>query len=302
LLALLILVLSVAGCTVPGTSTVTGNGVVIEAFEPDFPQAFAKESIQFQIRVKNTGSVDAEKVQAKLLGLEDWAKKTSTCQDTLDSTNGIKLLAPVPEQGVSGESESCIWTYTAPETPQGLSVTYNPHVRLYYEYKSNTVKSITFASQQELRNIESSGKALPAETVSSTNSPVSITIVTKGPIRFWTEGGTGSVTFPLEIKIDNVGGGVVCSSVDDCKNGRNWNKLKLTIKKSKGLESEDCKDYFNGKEIELWRGQSNTIVCRVTVSELSTVGAVQRLVEAEANYGYFIDRSTSVTVNWRETS
>ena len=169
LLILPVLALVVSGCTVPGAgpSAVTGNGVVIEAFEPDFPQAFKGENIQFQIRVKNTGSVDANDVKAKLLGLDDWTDSGSTCS-SLDA--GVKLLAPVPEQGVSGESESCIWTRKAPDVPQGLSTNYNPYARLYYTYKSNTVKSITFASQQELRNIETSGKALPSETVMLPNA------------------------------------------------------------------------------------------------------------------------------------
>ncbi|MBL7160278.1 MAG: hypothetical protein ISS93_00295 [Candidatus Aenigmarchaeota archaeon] len=282
-------VLIVSGCV----STVGGNGVIIENFEPDFADAFGGEKITFQAKIRNTGSVGAKDVHAHVIGLGEWGAgttggaKSDKIEMDCNGKKGVTLLPPQPDFGTTGEVAVCSLLIQAPTPPKGLPVTYQPGLRVYYKYSSSVIKSINVGSQQELRRIQNTGAALPTETVSQTSGPVAITVVSKGPIRMF----GSEVEFPVEITVSNVGGGVVCSSNCDDK-GSNWNRIKISTEFS-GKQINDC-----SKEFTLFRGQSNTIVCKLKISDAPTSGVIQKSVSVEAsNYGYFIDSATSVEVN-----
>lgn len=282
LFALPVAIILVAGCIqVP----VTGEGLIIEVFEPDFLQVYSGEPVNFRLLVKNMGSVDATDVKPIITGVDNWRSAGGTCDEWRS------ISASVPYLGIEGGSQNCVWTLEAPEVPEGLSTTHNPIVRLYYAYRTSVVKTVFIASRRELKVIEDSGKALPAETKSSTSGPITMDIKSIGPIRFW----ESSVAFPLEITVNNMGGGVVCPTVSDCENGQRWNSMKLDIEGEEIIISECKLD-----EVSLWRGKSNTFVCDVTVSGLSDVSSIMKTISIEATYGYFIDKTTSVTVSWRE--
>ncbi|MFQ5647747.1 MAG: hypothetical protein ACE5FW_00770 [Candidatus Aenigmatarchaeota archaeon] len=300
-LALLILpalILAVSGCTLPGAGpAVTGNGVVIEAFESDFEQVYMGEPVKFSAKIRNTGSVDAgEGGRLVILGIDDWAEVSGDKEVDFG-----RLIAPDPERGTVGEGMSLEYEAKAPKVAQGLAMTYSPTLRLMYTYSSDIVKSLTIASQQELRAAETAGRPLPTEAVSSTQSPIALSIETKGPIRFWTD--LNEVVFPLEIRITNVGGGIACEGRGtDCADSKNWNKLKIKIEGTDLTLLEECQKYTNLEEVSLWRGQSNTIVCKAKISNLPQVGPVQKMIKVHADYGYLADSTTSVVVNWRETA
>jgi hypothetical protein len=291
-----ILVVIMSGCTAPGLSTGTGSGVVIEAFEPDFTNVYINEPVNFQIRVRNTGSFDTPGGKIRVLGLDDWAGEISDI-----TVPG--LIAPDATMGTAGESFSTTVTVNAPSVSQGLSVDYKPSIRVAYGYASDTAKSITLISQNELRAIQSRGSALPAETTSTSKGPIAVSITTKGPIRYWED--LNKVTFPLEIQITNGGGGVACvggsGRGDGCDKTDNWNKVGLRIR---GVDLEDeCSGYGDvSTDVSLWRGQSNTITCQASFDVSELLGPTQKVVKAETVYSYFIDASTAVKVNWRETA
>lgn len=276
-------IILISGCIqVPAT----GGGLVINTFEPDFQQVYSGEPVNFRLLIKNTGSVDATEVNPIITGVDNWRITGGTCDEW------SKISAAVPYLGIEGGSKNCVWTLEAPEVPTGLSTTHNPMVRLYYTYRTNVVKTVFIASSRELKRIEDSGGALPAETASSTTGPITMDIKSIGPIRFW----ESSVTFPLEITVTNTGGGVVCPTARDCENGQNWNKLKLDIN-GNGIAISECEL----DEVSLWRGESNTFVCKITVGGLSDISSIMKTISTEASYGYFIDKTTSVTVSWRES-
>lgn len=283
----LALVILVSGCTAPGFTTAGGAGVVIEAFDPDFSQIYSTEKVQLQLQVRNTGSVDANVVEANVLGIDKtlWTlvSSESTCSE---GTIAEELLAPDPARGTGGGQKSCIFTYEVPKNiPEGLSMTFNPTVRVGYEYDSQIVKSLTLLSGEEARRLQQQGSAFPAETVSSSTGPISLDITTKGPIRMF----TNSVEFPLEINIRNVGGGVV-GHLD--RETSNWNKLELAIILPSNLKSNDCNDV---KTISLFKGQSNTITCNVEATEIPSQ-PIQVQIRASAVYYYFTEKTTSVQV------
>ncbi len=290
-------VIAVSGCTTfssPSSAT-SGKGVVIENFEADFPQAFSEESIQLQARVRNTGSVRAESAQGFVLGLEGWG---GDCTEWSEDELGT-LLAPDPVRGTAGQSDTKIWTNCqAPDVRSGLSLTSSPTLRVFYHTSSEVLKSVTIASQDELRRVQNLNQPLPTETLSATSSPIAMSIEVKGPIRVFAE--DGSVEFPVEIKLSNVGGGVACypesGGVEECRNGQGWNQVNLHALSAGAGDSVEVTECASGA-IVLWRGQSNSVVCTVKVSGVTTQsGAIQKVLSAGADYVYFIDKTTSITV------
>jgi hypothetical protein len=325
----LILLLSLAlvlvsGCT---TQTTGGNGVMVKDFGPEFGEIYAGEPINFRLLVKNEGSVNAQNVHAELLGLdEDWCDETKATKGCEASAGGRKekmpnepecsykgdgfnMLAPDPQRGTEGSQHICTWSYKAPPIPKGFEITYTPTVRVFYSYKSGVVKLITFGSSSELRTIQDTGGKLPTETVSTTSSPVQLSIETKGPIRFWQE--ESKVIFPLEITIRNTGGGVACAfddnavTKDACKvqSGeapKNKIRLMITFGNAEMELMDECKEFKGGKTISLWKGQSNSIVCEVEATSLGSGATIQRMIKAEAFYEYYTDTESSIKVIGRD--
>ena len=302
LLPLAVVMLS-SGCTIPGMSTTSATGgVSIEAFEADFSQIYSGEPVQFRLNIRNTGSVDATIKSIVLTGIDTqggfgtstaWSQGSgNTCDNQIPS--GTKLLPANSAMGTSGQEKNCYWEYKAPNIETGLSITYSPSVRVTYEYSTSTVKSITVGSTSEIRSLMDRGQTLAADTVSSTASPISIGISIKTPIRISDSG----ITIPVEITMSNVGGGVVCKSTE-CSNPDDWNKMTIKIEAPSGANLQDCQ---NQEDISLWHGQSNTLGCRLTFSSPPQAGTVQKLLTVSANYGYFIEKSTSVYVTGTATS
>ena len=286
---LLILVVVTSGCVAGGG----GAGVIIENFAPDFSSVFIEEDVNFRVKIKNAGSVDSPGGKVKILGMDDWGGGTGGAGGAGECTYTGKLLAAQPSFGTTGEVLVCDpFTFKAPKVPQGLPVTYQPTARLSYSYGSSIVKTLTLASQQELRRIENLGGALPAETTAVSSSPVTINVLTKGPIRVFTNG----VKFPIEITVANTGGGVVCKGDHTaCDTNDNWNRISITTTIG-GKEESGC----SKPDLTLFRGQSNSITCQVQLSIPQGGGILQKTIQVEASYGYFVDRLTTVTVNWRD--
>lgn len=321
-LSALLFALPISGCVVP-SGTSGGSGVIIENFEVDFPRVYAGEKFQLQMKIRNTGSVDALNVYPKLYNIQttlQGSKFDVSCEETC--TTGVNLLAPDPERGTEGESRTCIWNCQAPkEIPKGLSVTFNPSVRLYYWYGTNTIKSINIASQDELRSLQSRGGALPSETISTTQGPVSLDIVVNGPIRYWED--ESKIRFPININIQNVGGGVSCVTEDitipipmgiyapsfnyvtlisGCELSDNWDKVAIffnggdvgTIRVS---NCDISQDPGTKVIVDLWKGQSKTITCELEMDVPRTsAGILQKNLNFDLSYAYFVDATVSLEV------
>ena len=275
----------------------SGTGVVIETFEPDFPQIFTGETAELRMKIKNVGDVDATHAFIRILGID-----VLIFQGSGPGCIFGLLLAPDRTKGTSGETQTCSVQFTAPTLPAGLTVQYTPIARLAYQYSTTTIKSLTFLPASELRQLQDSGRTIPAETVSSTAGPIAIDIATKGPLRFFEN---KEVIFPLEITVSNVGGGVACEQTtvnNECKDSKKWNIVKLKLDTDMsfvGNQGERCIDLVNDKPIQLFRGQSNTITCKVKASKLPD-GPVQKLITVTATYDYFVEKSTTISVTGRD--
>ena len=52
------------------------------------------------------------------------------------------------------------------------------------------------------------------------------------------------------------------------------------------------------KEIELYKGKDATIRCYVTINDPGTTFITQKTIEVTAEYSYFIDKDSSITVGY----
>lgn len=307
-----------SGCTLFDPGTPYGDGIVIESFEPDFPEIYSGEKFKLEMMVRNTGSVDAYNVYPRLFNIGNSnAGLEITCQDPLQyQEKAIELLAYDPEDGTQGESQIYIWDcFTPNDVKPGNKITFNPGVRLYYIYKTHALRSINMATQDELRSIQASGRALPSETVGTTSGPVSLGITVSGPIRYSED--DCNVRFPVNINIENNGGGVACTSdampyvfspvgfapfmsiISDCQDTGTWNRVYMSFETEDKNTRLICDErHITGRQpVELWKGESRKLTCEVEI-DLGEYprGLTQKTLKVSLHYGYFIDSTTSVDV------
>jgi len=293
------------------SQTPVGSGIVIESFRtgPELSEVYSNEEVTFVLKFRNTGSVKAENCFAELLGLDQlWEGRDDTRKNPRNQEvfpyekecqydqrgNWIVLLPPDPSAGIEGGDKICTWGYIAPDVPPGLYADYVPRARVFYDYKSFLIKTVTLLPTEELKLIQNQGKGLPVETTSQSDSPVSLDIEARSPIRTYGQ----TLTFPLVIKIENVGGGTVCKDSERCRKytegGAEWNVFKLYIKLPEGMSFEpgSC---TGDEDIYLVMGRSQTITCKVKVDGIPE-RLTQKNIQVTAEYGYFIDKTTKIRV------
>jgi len=286
LLLPIIFIITISGCT---SFVETGNGIVIKNFEPEFNPAFSTEDVNFLVRIKNTGSFRTTNGELQLIGLEEWGPSSPNEPNCLE---GFSMQAPDAFYGVDGETKQCTFTLRAPDVPTTLTRTYDPYLRVHYDYHSSTVKSVTIFSRDELVRYQNQNKPLPTDHISSTRGPININLDTQAPIvALQTQ-----VIFPLTIEVRNDGGGVVCIQ-RNCKDSTQQNKLLLNLFLGRDMASE-C----DNLELSIPRGQSNTIVCKITVSNIPTFGFIKKTIEVNADYSYFVEKQASITIQSKPVS
>jgi len=309
---LLSLLVIVSGCVIPGTisSVETGNGVVIKEFEPTFSEVYPGEPVIFNLKFKNVGSIKAEEVFAELLGIDqDWYDESfieggpwlsneklpdqASCRY---NGNHEDLLPPNQQYGTEGEVMTCSWTYKAPDIPAGTKMSYDVWARVFYTYSTTTIKSIAAGSQEEIKRYLDQGKSIPTSTVSTTNSPIKLSFGVQEPVRYWDD----EAEIPIKIGIQNVGGGTPCKK-DKCKDREHfeesWGKVTVKIGLGEGMKlSDECSEFDSGKDLLILPGEENSVTCKLELSGLGEQGIEQRMISLNAEYSYFVDAETTISV------
>jgi hypothetical protein len=289
----------VSGCT--GPQTPAGSGIVIEDFVPYPSEMYSGESFNLQLMVRNTGSFDARNVRFELsnIGTAYGNKELEIVCETECPHVIDRFLAPDPQAGTTGESMTCIWKCFAPEEiPRNERLVFNPNDRVHYYYESSIVKSVTIASEDELRSLLMQGRSLPSETTSLTEGPIRLGIQMRSPVKYSEK--ANEVTFPISISIENVGGGVAC--YPSCSNPANRDRVLLEMGPESGMILKDCGTWMYN-EVDLWEGRARTVVCDGEISLFSETGdkwgglnILRKTLNMKATYEYFTDASASMTV------
>ncbi|MFH1444891.1 MAG: hypothetical protein ABIF08_00175 [Nanoarchaeota archaeon] len=286
-----------------------GNGVVIKDFYTDFDEVKSGERTDFYVKFKNIGSEQADNVFAELLGLDlawysdgtqvgtgEWVGTTFKeklpnevrCRHTADVH--YSLIPPNPLFGTEGEEKTCSWSYIAPKVSPGANLMFEPKARIYYGYKTAATAVISLLPREEMIRLQNKGESPPSHIVTKSSAPVDISIGIQPTIRV--SGNT--VTFPLEITINNIGGGITCLAWNKCKIealDHEWNIVNMKIDYG-GMTVSDCQDDMN---IPLYK-KSNTIVCSLTATLGDAYASQQKTLKIDLTYGYFVDKEISVSV------
>jgi hypothetical protein len=316
---MVIAVVFASGCTLPfnlgdyNSNTPEGAGVIIESFAPEFAEVYSGETVVFNLKVRNSGSIKAEGGFAEMLGLDQtWLPGTdeegkyrneelfpneNECEY---KTRGITLLPADQATGIQGADHICTWNYIAPVVPAGLYTDARPRVRFFYNYKSHAVKTLTLVPRDELRNLQQQGKSLPSESTSKSKSPIDIDIAVSSPLRV-SGVSNEKIQFPVVIDVKNVGDGTVCTDAYSCKvssqGGPSWNMLQISIDLPDGVTFRTCGDpgsSTKNMDVYLNRGSSQTYTCLLEADQPNAI--VQKTIRIDAEYGYFVDKTTSVKV------
>jgi len=302
LLILIMVVTAVSGCTV-GPVTVTSNGIEIESLVSDFSSVSSGQSVRFSLLIRNTGSADSSEVFAEVLGIDhEWGpnpgqEKPPNEDECWWNGEHFSLYAPDAIAGTQGQAHQCTWNYEAPELPSGQSITYEVTGRIFYRYSSTTSTMLAFGTYDEIRELQNSGQSIPAQTTTSSEGPIKITIETQSPVMFDEQ--DSSVTFPLYITIQNLGGGVVCNVEDpnQCKDyiGTDpQNRVGVSFSSSSGIDLQDC----SIQELSILGG-TNSYSCAATATSLPDILS-QKTITAAATYSYYSDKEISVTVTGQQ--
>jgi len=270
ILLLLTAVIIASGC-IGATTTGTGNGLSIQAFEPDFASVYSDENVKLQLRAKNMGDVVAENIKAEIAGisLSEWSG--SGFGFTQEQNLG-KALPYDQATKTEGETKTAYWNLKAPKLPKGISYDYTPIAKLSYDYKTQAIQPMTIVDETELRRIIQQGKSLPSKTSAYTKGPFSVDIETGNYVKTssrFTSGTTYDI-FPISIKITNSGwesGGTVLREGGAFSGfwGKDYDypvQVKITPPAGtdfvySGTWDSDCSR--GTVTVDLWKGKERTI-------------------------------------------
>jgi len=244
-------------------------------------------------------SAKATRGFAELLGLDQtWSrtgKEILPNEDECKYTNNGKItLLPKDENtGSLGGEFVCTWNYKAPSLSVG-DIKFRPLARFFYNYSTTTIASVTLVPKEEMKSYIQSGGSLKSDIISQSKSPIMILLKPKSPINVY-QG--GSYEFPVEIDIDNTGGGTACVEIGKCrKSGRSsfvWNEIKIKLLLPEGIKNVNCPD---NKVIHIPKGSSQKIGCRLRIdTDVNT--ATQKFITVYSDYGYFIDKAIDITIS-----
>lgn len=286
----ILLVVLVSGCVGFGGGGVTyGNGVIILNWEPDFPSIESGDNVRLYLRVQNQGGAEAKDVRARITGIDVREWGTTDEEEDLDD-----ITKPDPTYGTSGGIKEAHLNLEAPELAEGITQTYHPIVRVYYEYTTAVAKPIMLVSEDELRRLVQQGKSLPTSTTQYSAGPILVDIRTGDKIKVsedWSR-----KTFPLTIHVENIGGGVVSKRTIGTREYDNVLSVDIDLPSGLSFETSDCRSL---RKIELWKGKTADVTCEVRITERRLISE-EKTIQIEFGYEYYIDASTIITVTGTE--
>lgn len=299
-------IIIVSGCTGTGTGIATGPGVAILDWAPDHASVESRDEVQLRLQIQNQGGEQADNVRALItvisFGDDEWI--IGGMQPQPSQSLSEYLISPNPRYGTDGEKTEYIWYLNAPKLPEGITQTYSPRVRVFYNYMTTAVKPITIVNDDELRHLADTGGSLPSQASQHSGGPMSVSVVTGKHISI--DSNSGNKVFPITIHIENTGGGIpywAGSVYNDFTIPQDKEYMvNLGIHLPPGLSfADECADYASmgggpsSSVIQLWKGRSADITCKLVIDRAPAV-AQEGTVKLYLYYGYAIDRSTSITV------
>jgi hypothetical protein len=308
----------VAGCTQANltsifqqtTNTViAGAGMVMTDFSADQTDVFGGQSDRIIMTVDNMGGHSVPD-SASLIYLTGSAVSLSGDNtiywtgptETLIKKFGKEMKPADPIRDTPADEKTISWSLKAPNVSKGQKTTYLFIGRVYYDYQTKVNGNIWVYSETEADAAKAADKTLNKATWSATSGPVAINAkVSQDPVILY----AGENMITIIIKVSSVGGGVLYRQGAIDYTITDPNNLALTENDINrvliggnvaGIPlPSDCTN--GGQPVELIGGKGVTLTCDVTITPPATFQGYP--ISITADYGYFNERSASVTVSGR---
>lgn len=297
-LCLLAIVAVLSGCPTigPAVPAAATNGIIIKDFGFDYSPIYAGESTGLTLTLQNVGGEEGILKEITVFGVDapaatpgplTWGWGTG---DDFDLTLNQELLPPDPTTGFEGEEYFQEWI---PEAPTDIKspTTYDFQTRVKYTYTTTFTGKIRVVDNDYLRTLpaderEALIKVGGVQDASVTGGPLSLTAASGR--HFIVRSGDSAQSRSIKFKITNVGSGFPYKEP-----WSDTNLHKVTVTSDVG--DIDCSA---PQDIKLSRGKTGVISCTFTApAHGAFTNKVDKMFSVTLGYGYYIDSSSSITVN-----
>lgn len=213
---LLPLLILLAGCTgTPATQQmqiepgiVPDTGVKILYFTPDYSLLYSTDRFRLNIIVQDVGSSRANNINAELHKYGDFNVSGGIQKKVADN-----LEPPDTQSRSPGETAEAEWQVRVP--PTSASFSYNFGVKVKYDYRTESWTDGVVLSRERWKTLNQLGKQIQLGTGTSTG-PLQVVVSTHEVVLPKLDVATSSKSFPVQIKLQNTGTGVVNSDGGGC--------------------------------------------------------------------------------------
>jgi len=321
LISLLAIVL-VAGCTIPGfdlggTTTIgtSGKGLEITTFTADPTPVYSNARVRITMEVENQGGTTVNRTKAlsyltgsnvNLGSSDDSYWRSSTDDEYKPFTRDMRAADVV--KGTSADTTRFTWSLTAPVIPAGQTRTDTFYGRTYCDYTTAVNGNIWVYTEGEADAAKASGRSLNRASFTSTAGPVGLSVkVSPDPVIYYSDT-TGGEVFSIYITVSNLASGTIyradktypqdgttAFSIADTE----YNNLTVNVDYDDTvLDLQNSADCIGSQDLPA--GKSTTLVCDFSIPTAQKPTTFQSYpITISANYGYFTERSATVTVQGR---
>jgi hypothetical protein len=298
----LIPILLIAGCTGSGIDlgggnpTGSGQGLEIISFGADPSTVYSNTTIRLTMEVQNLGgiSVPGSKALVFLTGtnFDKWNGGT-----TYNPFNSTEMKSNDVVRNIPANTKKFVWSMKAPSLPAGQTETDSFIGRVYSEYQTVANGNVWAYSESEADAAKSAGRSLYTPSFTYTKGPVGLSVsINPNPVILY----SGDNTFTMNIRVSNMAQGTiylpgsVSYTGQDVKiSSTEMNFVTITAEKA---DNVNIGDGCTGSQ-ELVGGRDTTLTCVVTLPSVDTFESFS--IKVTAKYGYYTERTTTVTVQGR---
>ena len=313
ILASILAIVLIAGCTIPGmdlglgtgTSLTGGNGLEITEFTAEPTPLYTGSKVRITMVVENRGgtTVSNSSSVVYLTGSnvdfsgDDtyWHPSDAGIKPYLSFAKDMKPADVV--RGTPADTKTFTWTLTAPTVPAGQTRTDTFYGRTYCDYSTGVNGNLWIYTEGEANAAKASGRTTNKASFTSTTGPVGLGVkISPDPVIYYSSG----ETFSLYITVSNLATGTIYLKGKSYSSGipslteTDYNQVVVSVDYDNSKLSLSNPSDCTGKQ-ELPAGKSTTLVCDFTVSSPPTTFQSYPIT-VTADYGYYTERSASVTV------
>lgn len=304
-LILLVLIITVSGCADNSNNADVSisqtEGVSIQSFTSTPAEVTEGQPVTLEAQLKNQGATQANDVVARVYNPPFGDTKRSWEIDSQEEH--IDSLRPAdPEVGQPAIMRPMTWSLDAPDLNQGESINYEFITRVLYQYDTRANTEVQAMSAQRYRE---EGQPTSSPVVENSGGPIQVdaTLSPQSPIVFYEGDNQDSRDVDVCVTVSNVGSGQ--PFLQSAYNGDvqsyaldSENTGKVYIELDTSGNSVSFPDEADGTISMDQKVKCFTMnVDRVSSNEVQTT--IPLTITAE--YGYYTESSTTVTVNGRGT-